>query len=453
MPHDTVKQAPYCIVCRCSSAIAWRHHVFTKRHKQCAIDFLAWQVTRLQTMRNDVATSHASDPWRCVFCPAVAVAARDALAHCSTKSHRKHVEKFCRHHRCDLEHELRRELWQQPPTRCPELPHDPRHPSPAKASGDGGHSGLVGTEQTRGNHMEAFLSSAASRVHQVSAESCQGGAKTPNDAVAAVPVARPRRSKTGTCSARGSSPGRQQGKRVGENGMDAVRKTERIMIPWTLDHLETKGQTKQETTQTIGTDGTRYTTHRVTELALRNGVTSIAPVPWGASVGNVHTAAIPPWMVQTEEEYKQCNRREPLARRTTDQRDRKRQASLSDEWLPNFGGVWQEGPRSKTKQAFRNARRAATALGDRKHPLDPIQSNPLPLQEPARKRRETQPPPPQQVAHAHLDRTSQQAAPLSRPCESSIDTTSTECPLAAKKQLLLAQKERLRAKIAAKRRQ
>lgn len=126
-------------------------------------------------------------------------------------------------------------------------------------------------------------------------------------------------------------------------------------------------------------------------MAFGEGLGRISKVAWGDSVANVHTAAVPPWMVQSEEEYKRCNQRQlpqngligslsSLVQDTWTQQIGREQngpsetrvsignasavaADMKDDistqaaendpnWLPNFGGVWQEGPRSKTKHEF-----------------------------------------------------------------------------------------------------
>lgn len=174
-------------------------------------------------------------------------------------------------------------------------------------------------------------------------------------------------------------------------------------IPWPIDLL-----VKEENDRRAAADnGTLYPdlnsehngdggerasfSHRVTDMAFGEGLGRISKVAWGDSVANVHTAAVPPWMVQSEEEYKRCNQRQlllngligsgssPIQDTWTQQSGREQNgpsetrasignasavvADMKDDistraaendpnWLPNFGGVWQEGPRSKTKHEF-----------------------------------------------------------------------------------------------------
>ncbi|GMF11197.1 unnamed protein product [Phytophthora lilii] len=253
-------------------------------------------------------------------------------------------------------------------------------------------------------------------------------------------------------------------------------------IPWAIDQLVKEEQADHPETQ-HGADSTAFV-HRVTDLARGEGLTSIAKVSWSASVGNVHTAAVPPWMVQSEEEYKRCNRREQAApppslpTRPNDKAegsDKKRRDIFSElqskteygpNWLPNFGGVWQEGPRSKTKQAFRKTVNLAQASRDQPIATTTISQVPerAALQRvPPPKSIQPSPPPPQRLENHRpgpAERTTQLECEIPAPSvsksssiEASEDKSKTANSLDAKKQLLLAQKERLRAKMAARRRQ
>ncbi|EEY69834.1 uncharacterized protein PITG_06346 [Phytophthora infestans T30-4] len=372
---DVVVEAPYCVVCRRSSAGKWRKHVFSRSHQHAAQQFFLHQVTRLQAVLN---ATNASEWRRCVFCD-VALGTADAPAHFGGDAHRKQVEAFCRHHRCDADRQMRPQLCLNAAQRREQL--EVAH---AAREADAVEETPADEVPTR-KQQEALLGplgTGASRCKTL----------TSSEGVLQNPL------------------GRHEGKRVWGGGMVTLRKRE--WIPWAIDQLVKEEQADHPEFQQTGADYAPFA-HRVTELAKGEGLSSISSVTWGASVGNVHTAAVPPWMVQTEEEYKQCNRREQetpspalltLKNDKVEVKEKKRRDIFSKlqaksecgpDWLPNFGGVWQEGPRSKTKQAFRKATDAA------KKP-HPKAYNPLKT---------------------------------------------------AKKQLLLAQKERLRAKMAARRRQ
>lgn len=110
-------------------------------------------------------------------------------------------------------------------------------------------------------------------------------------------------------------------------------------------------------------------THRVTEMAFGAGLGRVARVGWGDRVANVHTAAVPPWMVQSEDEYKRCNERQAVVSEKPQPVPsydpqaavvasaavvrRTKPTAADATWLPNFGGVWQEGSRAQTKHEFK----------------------------------------------------------------------------------------------------
>lgn len=110
-------------------------------------------------------------------------------------------------------------------------------------------------------------------------------------------------------------------------------------------------------------------------MAYGGGLGTIARVDWAPQVGNVHTGAVPPWLVDSEDDYKQRNSFQSQssdtgAVATTSTRGRSGEKLKHDpNWLPNFGGVWESGPRSKTKLAFQQtARLRRKAVATR--PLD-----------------------------------------------------------------------------------
>ncbi|EGZ09997.1 hypothetical protein PHYSODRAFT_396936, partial [Phytophthora sojae] len=301
---DAVAEAPFCVACRRSSAVKWRKHVFSRGHQRAAQQFLLRHAGKLQELCDAATTTAlASDVnwWRCVFCD-VALATADAVAHFGGDGHRAQVEAFCRHHRCDADRQTRPQLWLQAAKRR-ELEaalNNGRAAEEQQAAEQ--KQELEPVDQAASERVEAFLSSAASRLQE------QEALLGPQLALATAPS----RSKT-VSSAEGvlQNPlGRHEGKRVWGGGIVKLRKSE--WIPWAIDQLVKEEQADHPETQHAGKDGPAFV-HRVTELARGEGLSSIASVSWGAGVGNVHTAAVPPWMVQTEEEYKKCNLREQAA--------------------------------------------------------------------------------------------------------------------------------------------
>ncbi|TDH72714.1 hypothetical protein CCR75_002513 [Bremia lactucae] len=406
---DDVVMAPYCVACRRSSVEKWRKHIFSRTHQQTTQKFLLQQVTRLQAFCNV-----PSDWGHCVFCDAT-LAMANAPSHFGCESHRKQVEAFCRKHRCDANRQLRPQLWLNASKR--------RQLEAAVATVKDSNleqeiqleeKATVG--QATRKHTEAFLSSAVSRLQDV----------------------RHKRQKT-------------------EHEMPVKD----VMTPG--QQIRQDGYIKHEH---MGTKSLGFV-HRVTEFAQGEGLSSIAPVRWGATVGNVHTGAIPPWMVETEDEYKQCNQREQartVSSTTNLKTDKKRRGVLTElrskseytsDWLPNFGGVWQEGPRSKTKQAFQKP--TTVAKFSRSHVLT------RPTEAPSRiffqtVQSQAVPPLPSPSFDSFLIPTmtnEESQAPIRIPLEtfSMQDTTTKPCEsFDEKKALLLAQRDRLRAKLAATKR-
>ncbi|KAF1784787.1 Coiled-coil domain-containing protein 84 [Phytophthora cactorum] len=325
MTEDDAVEAPYCVVCRSSSG----------NHQQAAQQFLLHQVSRLQALRSGLTNVL----WRCVFCDA-ALATADAPKHFGGESHRK---------------QTRPQLWLNAAQRREQL-------EAALAKREAGveeqeklQEEVETVDQASSQRVEAFLSSAASRLEEVESKRRRGVEETPVDEVAT------REQQDALLGHRRPDPGAARHSlrrkaycrtlsvvmtaRAWGGGIVKLRKAE--WIPWPIDQLVREEQTDHPEVQQTGVENASFV-HRMTELARGEGLSSIASVTWGASVGNVHTAAVPPWMVQTEEEYKQDIFSELQAK-----------FDYGPDWLPNFGGVWQEGPRSMTKQAFRKAANAA----------------------------------------------------------------------------------------------
>ncbi|KAF1784807.1 Coiled-coil domain-containing protein 84 [Phytophthora cactorum] len=316
MTEDDAVEAPYCVVCRRSSSGKWRKHVFSRSHQQAAQQFLLHQVSRLQALRSGLTNVL----WRCVFCDA-ALATADAPKHFGGESHRKQVETFCRQHRCDADRQTRPQLWLNAAQRREQL-------EAALAKREAGveeqeklQEEVETVDQASSQRVEAFLSSAASRLEEVESKRRRGVEETPVDETTGS-----RRCKTLT-----SSEGVLQNP-LGRHDSTRV---------WA-------GRADRPPGGAADAGGNASFVHRMTELARGEGLSSIASVTWGASVGNVHTAA-------TEEEYKQCNRRAqetpPPALPTiwnnkAETKDKKRRDIFSElqaksdygpDWLPNFG--------------------------------------------------------------------------------------------------------------------
>ncbi|CAI5717034.1 unnamed protein product [Hyaloperonospora brassicae] len=496
---DAVKEAPYCLVCRRSSAGAWRKHLYSRTHQEAAHGFLLFEGHRLAALARDanaVPVAACASSWRCVFC-AVAVPRADALAHVGTKRHQRRVGGFCRRYRCDADRQMRTQLWLQTMQPSRELETVASNTSdqdnPLHQEGKI-HSQVKDATSER---VAAFLSSATSRLQEVETErrrrqvdecfataTCTAAAsqqQRQDEEVLFGPLMD--HALAGDCktvvSADGvvqNPVGRHEGRRVWGGGIVKLRKTECML--WPIDRLVKEEQREQSAeTQQTETSG-HVLTHRVTELARSRGCSSIASVSWGASVGNIHSAAVPPWMVQTEEEYKKCNQRDqgaPVRGMVISQQQQSKglteakrrdifavlesKSECGPNWLPNFGGVWEEGPRSKTKQAFRRAGNVGNNVSarDEAGKLKCSPSN-VPRQTltaritPAISQKPLRLPIRQPAARQQSVVEVKQEVRTASARETVDSDESSACALDAKKQLLMAQKERLRARMAARKR-
>jgi hypothetical protein len=132
MGDDVVQEAPWCRVCRRSSELKWKKHVFTARHQAAALRFLRARAAELVQFC-ETKPAPASDGgggggklrWRCRFCEDEDAPAdqkpseersdrRAGLDHFASAEHRRRVEQFCRRHRCDHERQIRTQLWLAP---------------------------------------------------------------------------------------------------------------------------------------------------------------------------------------------------------------------------------------------------------------------------------------------------------------------------------------------------
>lgn len=249
-------------------------------------------------------------------------------------------------------------------------------------------------------------------------------------------------------------------------------------VAWEIDTLVKEEQARRtSSSQPLG-DESGFT-HRMTDVSFGTGLGKISRVEWGATVGNVHTGAVPPWMFATEDEYKQRNRHQdastalaasnPTGEERRDIYSLLRKPAYGPDWLPNFGSVWEDGPRSKTRTAFQKAAKV------RKEPIRSSIGRPT-VKLPSKSSLASNPP---QAAETATKKDMPTApakapdAPVAAVPDSTTIALSSNASLVrivdqlsvhqvcgaigltmscqdSKKQQLLAQKERLRAKIAAR---
>lgn len=118
MDDDAVEEVPWCRVCRRSSDVKWKKHVYTKKHQSAALRFLRAQAAELAAF---CLAEETAAKWRCRFCEeADSVAKQErtnwsaGVQHFASAEHRGQVDAFCRWHRCDHERQTRPQLWLEP---------------------------------------------------------------------------------------------------------------------------------------------------------------------------------------------------------------------------------------------------------------------------------------------------------------------------------------------------
>ncbi|KDO22707.1 hypothetical protein SPRG_11021 [Saprolegnia parasitica CBS 223.65] len=294
----------YCPICRRNDG---KKHGFTAGHARKAEDFVARQMQKTKELLERAKTP----PFWCVFCDAD----QDDIAHLATKAHATAVRAFCKTHRCAFDPKLAGS-----PSPLPEEPA----PSEPVAAG-------VATKPDaarRADIQAAFLDSVATRLHERS-----GGV--------AVVAPRPPSAFPNVTSPLGvvqnpSGVDAETGDRVWGGGIVKVAK--KAFTPWAIDALvQQLLRLHVQPTTTTAPDAPR-----VTDMAHGHGLSSIRRAWASKPLHNVHSGAVPPWLVSSTEEYYRRNTRTPSASAPP----------ASSSWLPKFGGVWEAGPRSMTKRAF-----------------------------------------------------------------------------------------------------
>jgi len=106
---------------------------------------------------------------------------------------------------------------------------------------------------------------------------------------------------------------------------------------------------------------------RQTEFAFASNLSRVEQKPLAEGQGNVHSGATPPWMVDeqgatipTVHNSVSLNERHQLINKNKKGKNSKkiganinRDSIYSENWLPNFGRVFNEGPRSETRNEFK----------------------------------------------------------------------------------------------------
>eukprot|EP01118_Nematostelium_gracile_P011457 TRINITY_DN4063_c0_g1_i4.p1 TRINITY_DN4063_c0_g1~~TRINITY_DN4063_c0_g1_i4.p1 ORF type:complete len:309 (+),score=81.07 TRINITY_DN4063_c0_g1_i4:110-1036(+) len=130
-------------------------------------------------------------------------------------------------------------------------------------------------------------------------------------------------------------------------------------------------------------------TVRVTASAIGEGITSISALPVINDEGNVHNGAVPPWLKNQDGSMRTIT----FKMRSKDSKFPKKLGADIDRdalrrnagFLPNFGPIWQNGPRSEAQRLFREETKekefVVSQFSEEKETLIPIMKPPIPQKE------------------------------------------------------------------------
>ncbi|EQC30022.1 hypothetical protein SDRG_12302 [Saprolegnia diclina VS20] len=293
----------YCPICKRNDG---KKHGFTAGHVRKAEAFVARQMQKTTELLERAKTP----PFWCVFCDAD----QDDIAHLATKAHTMAVRMFCKTHRCTFDPKL---MGSPLPLR-----EEPTPSEPVVAT--------VPTEPAAGRRADvqaAFLDSVATRLHERS-----GGVAIPTPRL---PSSFPNVTSPLGVIQNPTGVDAETGDRVWGGGIVKVSKN--AMTSWPIDAL-VQQLLRLRFQPTIPSDDQP----RVTDMAHGHGLSSIRRAWASKPVHNVHSGAVPPWLVASTEEYYRRNARTPSTPTV----------ATTSSWLPKFGGVWEAGPRSQTKRTF-----------------------------------------------------------------------------------------------------
>ncbi|OQR97260.1 hypothetical protein ACHHYP_12337 [Achlya hypogyna] len=386
----------YCAICKRNDS---KKHVFTAGHAHKAEAFIAKQVTKA----TDLLSRTRDPPFWCVFCDADV----EDISHLASKAHINSTRTFCKVHRCAFD----RQLVGTP------APLQPVRPADADAV----DLAPPAANPRRGDVQAAFLDSVTARLQHKT----DGTSLPPRPATMHPNVI----SKVGVVQ-NASGFDAETGVRVWGGGVVKVAK--KNVVSWPIDHLVEQLLRLHFRPH----DAEEIAAPRVTDVAHGHGLSCI-PRKWAnRSAHNVHSGAVPPWLVASTEEYYARNARTPAA----------------SDWLPSFGGVWEAGPRSQTKRTFTASQGSSQHLLPSASPaaLRPTKTLAPAASTAAPKRQEPTPQPPKPTA------TFQEQAPtpleaIPMPPPMPLEATPRPPPtlLEAKAQALADKKAQLRAKLQA----
>ncbi|OQR91298.1 hypothetical protein THRCLA_09044 [Thraustotheca clavata] len=281
MPNAIAKMH-FCGICRRNDN---KKHMYTAGHGAKAKAFMAKQIDKFTSLLE----RRRYPPFWCVFCDSNI----ENLEHLASKAHGAACRKFCKDHRCTYDARLCGIPVSLPETTTIDVPDEEP----------------VLVNPRRDELQTAFLNSVTQSLEQ-----------RKNPTSKPKPLTKNVVSKQGIVQ-NPSGFDADSGKKVWGGGIVKIAKKD--LSPWPIDllvqemlelHLNPHKNTQKDEILL-----------KATEMAFGNGLSSITRKWKNQHVHNIHSNAIPPWMVTSTKEYYACNARSKTP------------------WLPKFNGVWNSG--------------------------------------------------------------------------------------------------------------
>jgi hypothetical protein len=397
----------YCRVCRHNHNHGKKHRYQTK-HKVALEKTLNKEAAKVQEYRyyiNNVtlsASEETANSW-CMFCDkeipkeSNRIACFATLQHFATKDHKRRVIEFLKEMGCASDNRTKYLLtkgeFHKFASRAEEILMDLENKKLSTLTNSLEHklangvniqsplgpsspiSTSPGTGSSSNNPSQIDIYNNSNMSPDVNDA---GGQVKPTEG-AATPVEPPKAPRT-VISMNGikqNPTGWSEGERVWGGGIVKYKKGSIEWIPWPID-LDNEGDTFESTSLMGGTmpvvrdgvikppSGSGPVPSIQTEFAFGENLTALPAQPLAEGEGNVHSGAIPPWMMDDEgkpiptivtgltlaDREKDRNRRKKQNKKKIGSDINRQEQTYWDSWLPDFGRVWQAGPRSHTRREF-----------------------------------------------------------------------------------------------------
>jgi hypothetical protein len=333
----------YCRICRRNDN---KKHVYTNAHHNASSAFTQKQILKVSKL----LSKEKEPPFWCIFCDVNI----DTIEHLASTDHEAKTRKFCQIHRCKFTKAFCADMVSLSSCSMPESTSI--HDTTTVSKNDDEEEKEAVKQRTRRLAVEAvFLNSASSQLHfKVHKDVCHAPVMSNAECMT-------HKHKTifSKDNQNAQNPSGWDGaSRAWSGGIVKVPKHDWISRP--IDHImNTLQQPRQQQRVALHDDYDRRRNIRrvsmegpnrfVTDLAYGHGLSSIKRT-WDVNVPmhNVHSGAVPPWLVHSKEEYYQCNRfqahqsREMATPLTHVNKSSSSSfsSSSSSSWLPKFGSVW-----------------------------------------------------------------------------------------------------------------